>query len=447
MRAMKSRPVRAHLTQRLPTRILRLARQLGALADERGVALYLVGGAVRDLLLNRKNWDLDLTVEGDGIAFARLVAERYRAGLVLFERFATARLVFPNGIKIDIASTRRESYAQPAALPDVEPASLKEDLYRRDFTINAMAIQLNAAQFGRLHDPHGGQHDLKAKTLRVLHEGSFREDPTRIFRAIRFSQRCGFRLEPATRRQLTEAAKSDLVARLSGPRLCNEILLLSGESHPERSFALLARLKLLRFLHPTLRYAGPAEQIVQSLPKALGWWATQCAGCPIDRPLVHVMALLGGAEQAVVETVAARLMLSSEHAGIVRASGKRLKTIARRLGRTVRLRPSEIYDVLIGLPDEALVVCLAMGAMQTAQLGRMTRRLLDFVRRLRMTKSILRGDDLLRMGLEPGPQVSDLLAQLLKARLDGVVRTKRDEQAFVRALLAHPGTNRLGARS
>src|SRR6185295_2270301 len=183
-RAMNPQVTRHDLLRRLPPERLTLLRQLGDLADRGGVSLYLVGGVVRDLLLKRENWDLDLTVEGDGIAFARAVSERYRAGLAVFERFATSRLVFPEGLMIDIATTRRESYAQPAALPDVEPASLNEDLYRRDFTINAMAIQLNAAQFGRLYDPYGGWQDLKAKTLRVLHTGSFRDDPTRIFRAI-----------------------------------------------------------------------------------------------------------------------------------------------------------------------------------------------------------------------------------------------------------------------
>src|SRR4249920_2853416 len=131
-----------NLLRCLPRERLSLLRELGTFADEQGVSLYLVGGVVRDLLLRRENWDLDLTVEGDGIAFARLVADRFGAGLAVFERFATARLVLPNSLKIDIATTRRESYIKPAALPDVTPASLQEDLYRRDFTINAMAIQL-----------------------------------------------------------------------------------------------------------------------------------------------------------------------------------------------------------------------------------------------------------------------------------------------------------------
>ena len=185
---------RPALLQRLPDRVVRLLREIGQLGDERGCQVYVVGGVVRDLLLGHVTLDLDLAVEGDGIAFARAVSDRYRAGLAVFERFATARLVFQDGLKMDIATTRRESYAQPAVLPTVQPASIEEDLYRLDFTINALAMQLNPGQFGRLLDAYEGQRDLRARTIRVLHAGSFQDDPTRIFRAIRFEQRFGFRL-------------------------------------------------------------------------------------------------------------------------------------------------------------------------------------------------------------------------------------------------------------
>src|SRR6185295_6671142 len=197
----------------IPGRPLHLLKRIGRLADERGVAVYLVGGVVRDLLLKREILDLDLTVEGDGMAFARLVADRYGAGLAVFERFATARLAFPDGLKMDIATTRRESYAQPAVLPTVQPASIEEDLFRRDFTINAIAVQLNPHQFGSVFDPCGGQGDLRVRTIRVLHSGSFQDDPTRIFRAIRFEQRFGFRLERTTVGLLAQAASKDLIQR------------------------------------------------------------------------------------------------------------------------------------------------------------------------------------------------------------------------------------------
>ena len=279
------------LLNRMPARPLHLLTQIGRLADERGVSVYLVGGVVRDLLLKRENWDLDLTVEGDGIAFARLVADRYGAGLAVFERFATARLAFPDGLKMDIATTRQESYAQPALLPTVQPASIEEDLSRRDFTINAMAVQLNPRQFGRLLDPWEGQRDLQARTIRVLHAGSFQDDPTRIFRAVRFEQRFGFRLERTTVRLLAQAASRNLIQRLSGPRLQNEILLLFAERDPVRAIARLEQLKLLRFLHRRLCYTKKVQQVVAAVPKALAWWARRFPDSVIDRPIVYLMAL------------------------------------------------------------------------------------------------------------------------------------------------------------
>src|SRR5512134_774105 len=272
---MKHRMTQLDLLCRLPREHLTLLRALGNLADESGASLYLVGGVVRDLLLKREIWDLDLTVEGDGIAFARLVADRYGAGLAVFERFATARLTFPEGLKMGIATTRRESYAQPALLPTVQPASIEEDLSRRDFTINAMAVRLNSQQFGCVLDPYGGQRDLRARTIRVLHVGSFHDDPTRIFRAIRFEQRFGFRLERATSRLLTQAASTSLIQRLSGPRLQNEILLLFAEHDPVRAIARMGQLKLLRFLHRRLCYRENVKQVVTAVPKALVWWARQ----------------------------------------------------------------------------------------------------------------------------------------------------------------------------
>jgi len=433
---MKPAISRPDLLRRLPRKRLSLLRELGTLADERGVSLYLVGGVVRDLLVKRKNFDLDVTVEGDGVAFARLVADRYGAGLAIFERFATGRLVLANGIKLDIASTRRESYSKPAALPDVEKALLKEDLYRRDFTINAMAIQLNAAHFGHLHDPYEGQCDLKAKTIRVLHEGSFVDDPTRIFRAIRFAQRFGFHLESETARLLEVAAATDLIAQLSGPRLCNEILLLFSEPQPQRSLEQLAKLNLLRFLHPDLRYAGTSKQIVRSLPKALAWWTRCCGQHFLDRPLLHLMALLDGVEQPVVEAVVARLTLSHEQAMRVRAGGKRLKVVVRGLRGARRLRPSKVCRLLNGLPEEALVLCLARAGGQAATVARVKQRIFDYATTFRTISTALRGDDLLRLGIEPGPPVGRMLALLLEAKLDGVVKGKAGERAFVRARLA-----------
>ena len=432
---------RPALLQRLPDRVVGLLREIGQLGDERGCQVYVVGGVVRDLLLGHITLDLDLTVEGDGIAFARLVADRYGAGLAVFERFATARLILPDGIKIDIATTRRESYVKPAALPAVTPASLQDDLYRRDFTINAMAIQLNPAAFGQLHDPHGGQRDLRAKAIRVLHEESFVDDPTRIFRAIRFARRFGFSLESSTRHRLEEAAATKLIQELSGPRLCNEILLLLGERDPRKPIKSLVLLRLLRFLHPRLRYTKNGERVVAVLPRALAWWKKQSPDRMVERPLIYLMALLSQAGPVVLQSVIERLRLSTRHSKAVQWAGHKTNRLLHVLKQSKDVRPAEIYRLLADVPDDAIVLLVAKGLSLRTEAGvdRLTRRLSQFLKHDRRATTILKGEDLKQLGLKPGPRFKTILDRLLDARLNGNVRTESDERAFVHRMVKKPG--------
>jgi tRNA nucleotidyltransferase (CCA-adding enzyme) len=421
--AMNHRMAQNDLLQRLSRERLSLLRELGNLADESGVSLYLVGGVVRDLLLKRENWDLDLTVEGDGLAFARLVANRYGAGLAVFERFATARLVFPDGLKMDIAATRRESYTQPAVLPTVQLASIEEDLSRRDFTINAIAVQLNPRQFGHLLDPYEGQ-----------------DDPTRIFRAIRFEQRFGFHLERATARLLAQAASTNLIRQLSGPRLRNEILLLFTERDPVRVIARLAQLKLLRFIHRRLYYANHVKRVVTAVPKALAWWARRCQDSVIDRPIVFLMALSSESSPAVVTAMIRRLALSREQAENLSAGGSRVDRAMKRLTNKGPVRHSQVFRLLADFSDEALVLLLAkQDSMQhEVRLSLLKRHLEAYVKN-KAVKTALTGLDLQAMGLKPGPQYTTILGKLLYARIDGVITTEAEERAFVQKRLRLAG--------
>jgi tRNA nucleotidyltransferase (CCA-adding enzyme) len=430
---------RPALLQRLPDWVVGLLREIGQLGDERGCQVYVVGGVVRDLLLRHVTLDLDLAVEGDGVAFARLVADRYGAGLAVFERFATARLAFPDGLKMDIATTRRESYAQPAVLPTVHPASIEEDLYRRDFTINAIAVQLNPRQFGRMLDAYGGQRDLRARTIRVLHAGSFQDDPTRIFRAIRFEQRFGFRLERTTLQLLVKAASTNLIRQLSGPRLQNEILLLFGEHDPVRAIARLAQLKLFRFLHRRLCYTKNVKQVVTAVPKALAWWARRFPDSVIERPIVYLMALSSECSPVVVAAMIRRLALSREQAKNVSAAASGVDRALKRLTDKGTVRPSQVYRLLAEFSDEALVLLLAkqVSTRHGRQSSLLKRRLMAYVKN-RTIRTALTGRDLQALGLEPGPQYKTILGKLLDARIDGIITTEANERAFVQ--------KRLGAR-
>ena len=433
---MKHRKIQESPLSHFPQKRLSLLRELGKLADEGGVSLYLVGGVVRDLLLKREHWDLDFTVEGDGIAFARQVADHYGAGLAVFERFATARLSFPDGFKVDIATTRRESYAQPAVLPTVEPASIEEDLFRRDFTINAIALQLNSKQFGRVLDPYGGRHDLRARTIRVLHAGSFHDDPTRVFRAVRFEQRFGFRLERITSRLLVKSASMHLIQRLSGPRLRNEILLLLAERDPVRGIARLARLKLLRFIDRRLSYTKEVKRVVTAVPKALAWWTHRFPDSVIDRPIIYLMALLTESSPAVSASVIRRLALSRRQARNVSAGGSRVNRAIRQLTNKDIVRPSQVYRLLADLPDEALVLLLAkqVNVQHGKRLNLLRRHLAQYMKN-KVIETALTGRDLQAMGLQPGPQYKAILGKLLDARIDGAITTEADERTLVHSLL------------
>ncbi len=436
-RAVTRRMTERSLLSRLSQKRRSLLRELGNLADEGGVSLYLVGGVVRDLLLNRETWDLDLTVEGDGVAFARLVADRYGTGLAVFERFATARLAFPDGLKMDIATTRRESYAQPALLPTVQPASIEEDLSRRDFTINALAVQLNPQQFGRMLDPYGGQRDLRARMLRVLHAGSFQDDPTRIFRAIRFEQRLGFRLEPITLRLLAQAASTNLIQRLSGPRLQNEFLLLLAERDPVRAIARLEQLNVLRFLHHRLCYTKNVKRIVTAVPKALAWWARRFPESVLDKPIAYLMALSSESSPAVVATMIRRLALSREQAKKMNIGKRRVDRALKRLTDPGTVRQSQVFRLLVDFSDEALVLLLAKQRSTQSGLRSLLKRQLVAYMENKAIKTALTGRDLQAMGLLPGPQYTTILGKLLDARIDGLIKTDAEERIFVRKWLGN----------
>ncbi len=222
-----------------------------------------------------------------------------------------------------------------------------------------MAVQLNPRQFGRLLDPYGGQSDLRARTIRVLHAGSFQDDPTRLFRAIRFEQRFGFRLERTTLRLLARAAATDLIQQLSGPRLQNEILLLFAEHDPVRAIARLGQLKLLRFLHRRLCYTTNVKRVVTAVPKAFAWWAHRFQDSVIDRPIVYLMALSSESSPVVVAAMILRLALSRVQARNVRVGGSLVDRALKRLTNKGTVRPSQVFRLLADFSDEALVLLLA----------------------------------------------------------------------------------------
>ena len=214
---------------------------VGKIADESGVQAYIVGGPVRDKFLGIPNYDLDFVIEGDGIKFAEALNKKLKGRLTTYRAFGTATIGL-EGKRIDIVSARKETYKYPAAYPDVKPGTIKEDLFRRDFTINAMALAINKKNFGRLVDFYGGQKDLKKGVIRVLHDKSFMDDPTRIFRAVRFAVRFGFKIEPGTKRIMKEAILGGFLGEVNKGRIKKEIELFLKEKDPKKCLELFSKL-------------------------------------------------------------------------------------------------------------------------------------------------------------------------------------------------------------
>jgi tRNA nucleotidyltransferase (CCA-adding enzyme) len=391
-------------------------------ALEGAAACHLVGGAVRDLLLGRDPFDIDVAVEGDAEAVAALLAEALGGEVVAHERFGTATVVAGGVDAVNLAQTRRESYAEPGALPDVEPAGLAEDLGRRDFTINAIAAALNAGEAGALSDPHGGREDLRNGLIRVLHRGSFGDDPTRLLRAVRYAARLGFALEADTERWARAAAADGALATVSGSRIRDELIDLLAENEAPRAVELLRDLGIGRALHPDLR-ADP--ELVASAK--LG--ATETGADPALAALAALATdRLGGRDAAVTEPAARepddglaawidRLGLASGERDAVLRAAQGAPELTEELRRA--LLPSQLRRLLDGEPPEALALALALGAPAGP--------ILDFLTRLSGVRLEITGADLIAAGLPESPVLGRALEETLARKLDGEVAGRDDE--------------------
>jgi len=403
------------LKERLPAELVGFMQAVGAIAGYQGQQLYLVGGLVRDLLLDRGNLDLDLVVEGDATALAQQAASITQGKLTVHPRFGTATLRWDKW-SIDFAGARAETYDRPGALPRVRPGSLSDDLSRRDFTINAMAVRLNPGCHGELVDTHGGRDDLEKKLVRVLHPQSFTDDATRIWRALRYEQRLDFRLEADTLSLLTRDVA--MLDTISGDRVRHELELVLREEQPEKVLRPAEALGVLARLHPALKADGRlserfkhARRLVPRGPQLADVYLALLA-CP-----------LSGEER---EELVSRLRLPKRSAGVLRDS-HRLKAEVRSLAM---LTPSGIYAALQDYSTASLLA--AALATDSPAVGGNIRAFLD---RLRYIKPILTGNDLAQMGVPPGPRIGDLLGRLRAARLDGHVTTRREEQDLVKGWL------------
>ncbi len=433
--ASKSRLKRKNLGRLLPeivpTDLLERLKQLGEMAEKFDHKVYLVGGFVRDLLLRKLNDDIDIVVEGDGIAFAERVAEQLKGRIKAHRKFGTAVVICPAGLKIDVATARIEYYASPAALPEVEYASIRHDLYRRDFSINTLAMILNRSKFGQMIDFFGGQRDLKDRSIRVLHNLSFVEDPTRAFRAVRFEQRLGFSIGGQTERLLKNAVAMRVVGRVGGRRILNELRHILGEDQVVPALKRLDNLGLLPFVSPSLVFDADAEKLFSAAEKARNWFELLYTGEPFEPFLVDLLCLFDRLPRRELKrTVVALEMKMSWQKLLVDEivpARKSLAALERSCMRTRQPAASKIYHWLRPLSLETLIFLLARAKTEEVR-----RAVSHYVTSLRHQQTTVDGHALTAMGLTPGAAYAQILKSLLDARLDGKISTAEEEIALVK---------------
>ncbi len=399
----------------LPKGLLSILAPLVERAKACDAQIYLVGGCVRDFLLGRPAVDIDVVVEGPSLPIARAAARSSKAKLISHPQFLTNTLEFKNGRRLDIATARTETYAEPAALPVVEPASLQEDLYRRDFSINAIAISLNEQDLGHVWDPFGGMEDLRAKKIRVLHAQSFKDDPTRIFRAARFAGRFGYDLEWRTREWLNESIGLQLPGTLSGARLREELIPLLQEKDPRPPLRLLSQWGALSFLVPHLKWERSHETFFGQLIKQQ------------DQTHALQMRLL-----VLVHTLPYAKAVGS--LGHLMFSQQTMEQVELALTLLARLREGTLSmsDVKKRsrqpLPPE--VRSFVTKALKVKSLTKRKSATLDW-QRFEDSAPTLTGQDVRDLGYKPGPVYTKIFEALRQARWEGKLRTREEEIRFI----------------
>ncbi len=478
----REKNIRPLLLERLPDTHFRLLELAGQLGDRLDVPVYAVGGFVRDILLGRPNLDLDVVVEGDGIAFARALADELGGRMRAHHKFKTAVVIFPawesatrgaggaderrgDGIsapdgppalpaaggasdeataeaahraaarpeqRIDVATARLEYYEYPAALPTVELSSIKMDLYRRDFTINAQAVQLNGAHFGRLVDFFGAQRDMKDKVIRVLHSLSFVEDPTRILRAIRFEKRYDFRIGAQCERLIKNALQLGMVDKLSGARLFHELKLIFDEKAPLPCIRRMEDFDILRLIHPLLKLNPAKMDVLTELERVLHWYRLLYLSPAPEPWMLYLLGLCGNGKYLDVAAVTDRLAFSRK----VRQDFLTLRENVREVYNLLNLwmqrdgSMSGLNSLLSPIAPEGILYLMARAKTEDAR-----KHISHYLTRLRGETPDITGNDLLAMGIPAGPAYGRVLRRVLAAKLDGVARTRAAQLDLAHELL------------
>ncbi len=416
----------AIMQERMPSRLIATLRLAGEMAESIGSRVYCVGGFVRDFFLRVPNFDVDLVVEGDGEELARKMAQHLGGKARIHQRFRTAALILPDGTKIDIATARTEYYEFPAALPKVEKASIREDMYRRDFTINTLAIALNPDSFGDLIDYFGGQKDLEKGLIRILYNLSFVEDPTRIIRAIRFEQRYKFTIEDDTLRFAKDAIERRLLGKLSYKRIIQELMLLLSEIDPLPALDRIMEIGVWEYMIPEIDLNKVSRTMIKRTPIIITWWEERYYGKNIKGWLVYLMLLLTGLDEELVTQIIKRFHLDNYARKAIQESWK-VPQVVEYLRENRDTLPADMDQRLDGWSNESMVLLLLSIKDEL-----LWEKLVNYLDLKEQVKVEINGFDLKEMGLKQGPEFRFIFDELYRQKLNGVIKNREEELQMVK---------------
>ena len=418
-----------NLWELFPEEVRKILKTISSVSQVLKYNTYLVGGIVRDALLKIPNFDIDIVVEGDGIKFGKELSKSFECRLECHRKFGTSVLVLSDGRHIDIATARVEYYESPAALPSVESGNIKQDLSRRDFTINTMAVSLNRESFGEVLDYFGGREDLKNKKIKVLHKMSFIEDPTRIFRAVRFENRLGFKMDGQTEKLARTTIDMNIVSRLNGVRIRDELIYIFNEKKPLEAVRRLYELDALKKIGIKVkvddRFMGQVKKILKYYGEMKDYYNKMDG--EIKKWRLLFILLLKGIKPDRIKRWCSEMKVKKKDVNIILGTYEMWNETKRNL-KSINKKNSTLYHRVNSISPELQVIASSWGREYF-------RNIKKFLTELSTLHLEINGNTLKDMGYEPSEKFRDVLEKLFKMKLDGKITSKKDEISSLKKLM------------
>jgi tRNA nucleotidyltransferase (CCA-adding enzyme) len=420
--------IRTKLKSKTPDSVWKILEETASCAENRKMDVYLVGGCVRDFLLDTNTLDWDIVVQGDGQQLGEAISLKLDGKTQKKGQFLTCSVTFSDGNKLDIATARSEAYQHPAALPEVQKSSIDQDLLRRDFTINALALKLNGKDAFELKDNYGGLQDLKDGIIRILHNKSFIDDPTRAFRAIRFEKRFGFILEAETNRLLRKAIHEKIFDRLSGVRLFNELKRTLEEDFPKSYLSRSQEIQLLQTIHPNLLSSELGSELLETIQKSFLNKKISYSDLNPKSWATYFLGLLYPLENSSRQECLARLDIKGKEANNLSENLEGIEKALIILDQPNDQEAVAIFETLNDLSAEAIYILLTLA--KTKSVPKAVSNYYSVYRD--RVQAYITGDDLINLGFSPGPIFQEILYNLKKTRLNGDLESKEDEMKWIK---------------